>query len=98
MENQEKVTKEEIKGIDFEAYVKEQDAPVTRGELADILSGVMNIIGDQMDEVAQPALSVVSALNILISILKEKGIVNHDDFIKAEKSYRKELKEVNKNG
>lgn len=98
MENKEKVTNTETNGVDFEKYAEDRQAVVTRGELADILGGVIDMVGAELDEVAQPALSVVSALNILITILKDKGLVNQADFVKAEKTYRKELKEVSNNG
>lgn len=100
MANQEKVvTKVEENGtVDFETYMKEPNNPVTRQELNDILGGVLDNIGASLDEVAQPALSLVTAFNILVRILKEKGIVTQEDFTKVEAQYVSELEEVSKNG
>lgn len=100
MEN-EKVTNgatEEAKGIDFVEYSKDAEAPVKRGELAEILDSLMGLIGDSMDEVATPALTVVKSMTILINILKDKGLITHEDFVKAEQAYTQTLKEVTNNG
>jgi hypothetical protein len=86
--------------MSLDDYFKRADVRVRRGELADILTGILDQIDGELNKSFSTLVSVVNMSEIMLEALTQKGLLTVDDVVKAKQTLvnnkKKEQKEKKK--